>query len=215
MSARRRAELLAFARGTGAVVVEDDYDGEFRLEGSPLPALRTLDAADVVCYVGTFSKCMLPSLRLGFVIPPAWMRDAVTAAKNCADWHCPTATQLGVAAFMQEGHLARHIRRMRGIYAARKHHLWSSLEADFAGLLTPVPSSYGMHVCALTTNGLEVEQLCARMRVDGVALHSLSRYYAGTATSAGLVFGLGTSDEAAITRGLRSLRKAATGSFMP
>ena len=215
MSARRRAELLAFARGTGAVIVEDDYDGEFRLEGSPLPALRTLDAADVVCYVGTFSKCMLPSLRLGFVIPPEWMRDAVTVAKNCADWHCPTATQLGVAAFMQEGHLARHIRRMRGIYASRKHHLWRKLETDFAGLLTPVPSSYGMHVCALTTNGFEVEQLCARVRADGVELHSLSRYYAGTATRVGLVFGLGTSDEAAINRGLRSLRKAANGSFMP
>jgi len=66
-----------------------------------------------------------------------------------------------------------------------------------------------MHVCALTTNGLEVEQLCARVRADGVALHSLSRYYAGTATRTGLVFGLGTSDEAAINRGLRSLRKAA------
>jgi len=213
MSARRRAELLAFARSTGAVIVEDDYDGEFRLEGSPLPALRTLDAADVVCYVGTFSKCMLPSLRLGFVIPPAWMRDALTAAKNCADWHCPTATQLGVAAFMHEGHLARHIRRMRGIYAARKHHLWRSLEADFAGLLTPVPSGYGMHVCALATNGLDVEQLCARAHADGVELHSLSRYYIGTATRAGLVFGLGTSDEAAIDRGLRSLRKAANGSL--
>ncbi|RQP23418.1 MocR-like pyridoxine biosynthesis transcription factor PdxR [Piscinibacter terrae] len=213
MSARRRAELLAFARSTGAVVVEDDYDGEFRLEGSPLPALRTLDAADVVCYVGTFSKCMLPSLRLGFVIPPAWMLDAATAAKNCADWHCPTATQLGVAAFMQEGHLARHIRRMRGIYAARKQHLWRSLEADFAGLLTPVPSSYGMHVCALTTNGLDVEPLCAHLRADGVELHSLSRYHLGTPTRAGLVFGLGTSDEAAINRGLRLLRKAANGLF--
>jgi GntR family transcriptional regulator/MocR family aminotransferase len=208
LSAERRAQLLAFARDTGAVVVEDDYDGEFRLEGAPLPALRTLDAADAVCYVGTFSKCMLPSLRLGFLIAPAWMRDALTLAKNCADWHCPMATQVGVAAFMQEGHLARHVRRMRGLYAARRRHLQSRLEADFADWLTPVPSTYGMHVCALAEHGLDVEPLCARVRAEGVELHSLDRYFAGTPDRAGLIFGLGLANEAAIDRGLRALHKA-------
>lgn len=209
MSARRRDQLLAFARDSGAAVIEDDYDGEFRLDGSPLPALRTLDASEVVCYVGTFSKCMLPSLRLGFVVAPAWMRDALTAAKNCADWHCPTATQVGVAAFMREGHLARHVRRMRGIYAARKDYLLRRLECDFADVLAPVPSSYGMHLCAFATNGIDVDQLCTRLRADGVQMHSLRRYYAGTPMRAGLVFGLGTADEAAIDRALRSLRRAA------
>jgi GntR family transcriptional regulator/MocR family aminotransferase len=156
---------------------------------------------------------MLPSLRLGFVVAPAWMRDALTAAKNCADWHCPTATQVGVAAFMQEGHLARHVRRMRGLYAARKDHLLRGLAADFADVLAPVPSSYGMHVCAFAANGIDVDHLCARLRADGVQMHSLSRYYAGTPARRGLVFGLGTADEAAIDRALRALRRAANGSF--
>jgi GntR family transcriptional regulator/MocR family aminotransferase len=209
MSVRRRAQLLALARDTGAVIVEDDYDGEFRLEGAPVPALRTLDAADAVCYVGTFSKCMLPSLRLGFVVVPAWMRNAVTAAKNCSDWHCPTATQIGVAAFIREGHLARHVRRMRGIYAARKRHLLRILEADFADLLEVVHSNYGMHVCALARETADVEEWCARVREEGVVLHSLLRYHAGTPARQGLVFGLGTMDEKMIERGLRVLRNAA------
>jgi GntR family transcriptional regulator / MocR family aminotransferase len=214
MSVRRRAQLLAWARDTGAVIIEDDYDGEFRLEGSPLPALRTLDAADAVCYVGTFSKCMLPSLRLGFVVVPAWMRAAVTAAKNCTDWHCPMATQIGVAAFIREGHLARHVRRMRGIYAARKRHLLRILETDFPDLLSVVHSTYGMHVCALSADGLDVEELCALVRREGVELHSLRRYYAGPPARSGLIFGLGTTNEGLIDRGLRSLRKAANTLLM-
>ncbi|HEY2404208.1 MAG TPA: PLP-dependent aminotransferase family protein, partial [Steroidobacteraceae bacterium] len=110
MSARRRRALIEFARRHNAVIVEDDYDGEFRFEGSPLPALRAHEASDVVFYVGTFSKCMLPSLRLGFIIAPDWARPALVAAKNCLDWHCSMPIQLGVAAFIAEGHLAHHVR---------------------------------------------------------------------------------------------------------
>jgi GntR family transcriptional regulator / MocR family aminotransferase len=116
MSARRRQALVAFARRRGAVIIEDDYDGEFRYEGSPLEALRTGDAEDVVCYVGTFSKCMLPSLRLGFIVAPGWALRSLISAKNCMDWHCPMPMQMGVARFIAEGHLERHVRRLRRIY---------------------------------------------------------------------------------------------------
>jgi len=208
MSARRRAALLAFAHERGSVIVEDDYDGEFRLAGSPLPALRTLAAVDAVCYVGTFSKCMLPSLRLGFVVPPSWMRDALVAAKNCADWHCPTALQAGVASFIRGGHLARHVRRMREVYARRKQRLVDRLQSNFAGRVAAVPSNYGMHVCAAVPDDWDVEKLCAQMSGAGVALHGLHRYYAGAASLAGLVFGLGVADEDAIDRGVRLLRRA-------
>ena len=105
MSTRRRKALVKFARNSGAVIVEDDYDGEFRYEGSPLEALRTSDAADVVFYVGTFSKCMLSALRLGFIIAPAWAMPTLVAAKNCLDWHCSTPVQMGVAGFIAEATL--------------------------------------------------------------------------------------------------------------
>jgi GntR family transcriptional regulator/MocR family aminotransferase len=106
MSKRRRKELVEFARLHEAVIVEDDYDGEFRFDGAPLEALRSSDSSDVVCYVGTFSKCMLSSLRLGFIVAPDWAIPALVAAKNSADWHCSTPVQLAVSNFIAEGHLA-------------------------------------------------------------------------------------------------------------
>src|ERR1700761_6786668 len=120
MSMRRREALIEFARKRNAVIIEDDYDGEFRYEGAPVPALRTGSAADVVFYVGTFSKCMLSALRLGFIVAPGCAIGTLTAAKNCLDWHCPTPVQNAVAAFIAEGHLTRHVRKMRGLYKERR-----------------------------------------------------------------------------------------------
>ena len=120
MSMRRRKALVEFARRRGAVIIEDDYDGEFRYDGSPLAALRIAEAADVVFYVGTFSKCMLSALRLGFIIAPAWAMRTLVAAKNCLDWHCSTPVQIGVAGFISEGHLTHHVRKMRAIYKKRR-----------------------------------------------------------------------------------------------
>jgi GntR family transcriptional regulator / MocR family aminotransferase len=139
MSARRRQALIEFARRHNAVIVEDDYDGEFRFEGSPLMALRAHQASDVVFYVGTFSKCMLPSLRLGFMIAPDWARPALVAAKNCLDWHCSMPIQLGVAAFIAEGHLARHVRKMRRVYQQRRQLLLQILDQDFSRWLEAIP----------------------------------------------------------------------------
>ena len=127
----------------GAVIVEDDYDGEFRYEGSPLEALRTPEAADVVFYVGTFSKCMLTALRLGFIVAPDWAMRTLVAAKNCLDWHCSTPVQMGVAGFIAEGHLTHHVRRMRDIYKQRRQLLLNAIEQDFSEWRNPFPRSTG------------------------------------------------------------------------
>ncbi len=207
MSPERRQALTAFARARGAVIVEDDYDGEFRYDGAPLAALRTADTADCVFYVGSFSKCMLSTLRLGFVVAPPWAMGALVAAKNASDWHCPVPLQKGVAAFIGEGLLDRHIRRMRPIYRRRRDVLMSALRDDFAPWLTPIVSSYGMHVTALAAPGLDVEGGAARVVGEGVKLHSLARYHLGAVTRQGLVFGLGAVDETQIRQGLAVLRK--------
>jgi GntR family transcriptional regulator/MocR family aminotransferase len=207
MSKRRRAALVSFARQHGAVIVEDDYDGEFRYDGNPLQSLRATDPADVVFYVGTFSKCMLPSLRLGFLVVPDWARRTLVAAKNCLDWHCSTPLQTGVSAFIAEGHLTHHVRKMRQIYKKRRQFVHDLLERDFAEWLEPIPSHYGMHVAAWARHGVDLEAAVEALASSSVKIHTLGRYHLGPSPRPGLVFGYGAVDLIGIERGLTALHK--------
>ncbi|WP_329955905.1 PLP-dependent aminotransferase family protein [Cupriavidus necator] len=137
LSLARRRALLAFARRHGAVVVEDDYDGEFRHGGRPLDALQTLDQDQLVWYVGTFSRSLFPGLRLGYAVVPPWARDAVVAAGQYTDWHSALLAQDTLAAFMAEGHLARHIRKMRAAYTGRRDRCWPRWRATAPGASPP------------------------------------------------------------------------------
>jgi GntR family transcriptional regulator/MocR family aminotransferase len=208
MSMQRRKALIEFARSHGAVIIEDDYDGEFRYEGSPLEALRSSDAADVVFHVGTFSKCMLPSLRLGFVIAPGWAMRTLVAAKNCLDWHCSTPVQMGIAGFISEGHLTHHVRKMRQIYKQRRKLIMKSLEEDFAEWLDPIPSFYGMHVAAVARTSVDLDRVTETLQHNNMKIHAFSRYFLGPQTKAGLIFGYGAVDLPEIKQGLSLLRKA-------
>jgi len=207
MSMRRRASLIDFARRRGALIVEDDYDGEFRYEGTPLQALRTSEAADVVFYVGTFSKCMLPSLRLGFIVAPVWALQSLIAAKNCLDWHCATPIQTVVAGFIQDGHLRRHVRRMLGIYKRRRQQVLDSIRGELSEWLTPVPSLYGMHVAAAAHSPVDLDRVAEESLAENVKLHAFSRYYLGPQTRQGLIFGFGTAGLSEIAGGISRLRK--------
>jgi GntR family transcriptional regulator/MocR family aminotransferase len=205
MSKRRRAALVEFARRNGAVIVEDDYDGEFRFGEKPLQSLRATDAADVVFYVGTFSKCMLPSLRLGFLVVPDWARRTLVAAKNCLDWHCSMPLQMAVSAFITEGQLARHVRKMRQIYGERRQLLFRLLKRDFADWLEPIPSLYGMHVAAWARDELDLNTAVEALADRSVKIHTLERYQLKQSPRSGLVFGYGAVDLAQIERGLAEL----------
>jgi len=209
MSAKRRAELLAFARKHGAVIIEDDYDGEFRYDGTPLQALRSAASADDVFYVGTFSKCMFPALRLGFTVAPRWAMPALVTAKNCLDWHCPTLTQMAVAGFIAEGHLASHVRKLRGVYRKRRNLIREILQSEFADELAPVESHYGMHVAASSLlPKRRLDSVTAKLLASNVHLHAFERYFFGAPTSDGLVFGYGAIDRQGIEQGLAALRRA-------
>ena len=148
MSAVRRIELLARARALGAVVIEDDYDGEFLFNPHPQDALHALDCDERVFYVGTFSKSLFPSLRKGFLVTPAWAREALLDVKRSTDTHCDGLTQSTLAAFIAEGHLARHIRRMRPIYAQRRQALVRGLEQHLGQWLQVLPGDAGLHLSA-------------------------------------------------------------------
>jgi GntR family transcriptional regulator/MocR family aminotransferase len=206
MSARRRAALLKFAHIHGAVIIEDDYDAEFRFEERPLDALQTLDRSESVFYVGTFSKSLFPGLRLGFIAAPRWSRHALVAAKHVADWHCPTLSQATLAAFITEGHLARHIRRMRRVYGARHRTLVQMLQRDFGHWLRPVASVAGLHVTALCSGSADVAAFVEHACELGIHITPLRAYQLGRARSAGLVFGYGAIEERRIVEGLGRLQ---------
>jgi GntR family transcriptional regulator / MocR family aminotransferase len=148
MSLRRRTALLAWAGRRGAVIVEDDYDTEFRLGGRPLDPLQSLDRTGRVIYVGSFSKVLLPTLRLGFLIAPATLQPALHAARQLSDWHGELATQAALARFIDEGLLARHVRKVAREYADRYARIADVLERRCARWLRLIPAAAGMHVAA-------------------------------------------------------------------
>jgi GntR family transcriptional regulator/MocR family aminotransferase len=209
MSLPRRMALLAWAERHGGAIVEDDYDSEFRYSGRPIEPLQTLDQHGRVLYVGTFSKTMLPTLRLGFVVVPEPLVEAVRAAKFVADWHTPLPTQAALAGFIDQGYLARHIRRMRRVYQER-HQLVVGILADrFSDRLKLVPSSTGLHVTATVPGATpaELEALLERALAAGVALLPLSTWDAGPPSQPGLVLAYGAIPTARIEEGLRRLRR--------
>jgi GntR family transcriptional regulator/MocR family aminotransferase len=207
LSMERRVALLEFARTRGAVVIEDDYDGEFRFGGRPLDALQTLDRAESVFYVGTFSKSLFPGIRVGFIVAPSWAREALLAAKECADGQSPVVIQEALADFIAEGHLGRHVRRMRQVYGARRAALLEGIQRMPRPWLEPVPSSAGLHVAAFTSPGADADAVVRRALEQGVGLRSISEFYVGKAKRAGLVFGLGLITEDEIGEALGALSR--------
>jgi GntR family transcriptional regulator/MocR family aminotransferase len=207
MSLARRSQLLEHARQHDAVVIEDDYDGEFRFGGRPLDALHSLDGHGRVFYVGTFSKVMFPALRVGFVVAPPWARERLAAALHATQGAPPLLTQLALAAFIREGHLARHVRRMQRIYAGRRDALLQAIEQYAEGLLIPLPSAAGLHVSAMLAPPF-VAYETARMAAEaGIALEALDRSGQRRLRYNGLTFGLGLIGDDEVAAGVRALVK--------
>ena len=207
LSPRRRTALLEHAQRCGAVIIEDDYDGEFRFGGRPLDALQTLDRGASVFYVGTFSKCLFSAIRLGFVVAPPWARRALVAARQCADWCGNTLAQDTLAAFITGGHLARHVRKMRNIYGARRQVLLERLQRDFGRWLVPIESSAGLHLTVRTASAADADAIAAQALALGLGVRSLGDFYTGRQTVPGLALGYGSIDEQGIAEGLARLRR--------
>ncbi|MBW8739286.1 MAG: PLP-dependent aminotransferase family protein [Streptomyces turgidiscabies] len=206
MSLRRRTALLRWARRHGAAVIEDDYDSEFRFGGRPVETLQSLDRDGNVIYVGSFSKVMLPSLRVGFLVAPAPLRAALRTAKYTADWHTAVPAQAALARFVDDGLLARHIRRMQHTYATRYQTITRALTDHFGELAELVPSAAGLHVTTFTRGRLADPKALAdragRVRASGVAVHTLAEVAANRSARPGFVFGFGSIGAPDIEGGL-------------
>jgi GntR family transcriptional regulator/MocR family aminotransferase len=210
MSLPRRMALLAWAGERNAAVIEDDYDSEFRFGGRPLESLQGLDRAGRVIYVGTFSKSLLPALRLGYLVAPPSLHGALAQAKFLTDWHSSLPSQAALAQFIDEGLFARHVRRMRTEYESRQEAILDALAGD--DVMTPLPSAAGMHVTVLLPQTAPVDTLPVARKAWAaeVALHPLSDFYAGAPPRAGLVLGYGAIERDRITDGLARLRGCVT-----
>ena len=208
MSLPRRLALLAWAQRHGVAIVEDDYDSEFRFHDRPIEPLHLLDTAGRVIYVGTFSKTLLPTLRLGFVVTPPSLTTAVQKAKYLADWHTAQLAQVVLAQFLNDGGFARHIRKMRGIYRVRHEMITHALTHELAKHLDLIPSAVGLHVAALARK-LSVDEISAvarRASAAGVEVPELARVSIVTPRRAGLVLGYGAIPTSQVAEGLRRLR---------
>lgn len=207
----RRVALLEWAARNDAVVIEDDYDSEYRFGSRPLDPLQRLDADGRVVYVGTFSKTMLPALRLGFVVAPPGLLPALRHAKRLSDWHNDVVTQRAMARFLDSGGFARHVRQATRVYEER-HGLLVAQAADLLPGFVPVPSAAGLHLALLAAEGSEEpavdgRRVAERAAVAGVSVQPVSRFRAGAGAD-GLLLGFGGIPAEQIPDGLRTLAQA-------
>ncbi|CAI8894334.1 PLP-dependent aminotransferase family protein [Pseudomonas soli] len=191
MAAPRREALLARAAELGALIIEDDYDCEFRYQGPAAEALQRMDRHGLVAYVGTFSKTLLPELRLGYAVLPPAVLQAACVAKHLSDWHSPTLQQWALARFLAEGHLNKHIRRCHEVYSARRERILARLDGDLAPWFDAVPASAGFHLSALAKPGVDVELLISLARKVEVGLYSLAPFFSEAPVRPGLLLGFG------------------------
>jgi GntR family transcriptional regulator / MocR family aminotransferase len=175
MSLARRLALLAWASEHGGWIVEDDYDGELRYAGPPLPALKSLDRSERVIYAGSFSKVLFPGLRLGYLVLPSGLVDRFAAASQLLQGGQAELSQRVVAAFMREGHFARHLRRMRALYARRRAALAAALEDAFGTNVSISLQGGGMHLLARFALDVADTELAARAMRAGLAPTPLSQ----------------------------------------
>jgi GntR family transcriptional regulator / MocR family aminotransferase len=207
MSLQRRTKLLAWAERRSAVVIEDDYDSEFRYDGRPLDPLQSLDRSGRVIYVGSFSKVLLPTLRIGFLIAPGSLQPALRAAKQLTDWQGELPTQAALARFIDQGLLARHIRKVSREYAKRYAQITDSLENHFTRWVRLIPAPSGLHLAAEARPGNPVDfaQVVHRAQERGLRTQPLSDFYVGTPDRHGLVIGYGAIPTSRIGEGMRRL----------
>jgi GntR family transcriptional regulator/MocR family aminotransferase len=208
MSLARRLALLEWASTASVWLLEDDYDSEFHYAGRPLAALQGLDRAGCVIYIGTFSKVLFPALRLGYLIVPPALVEAFIRARAAADMHSPALDQAALAEFMREGHFARHIRRMRALYAERQAILIDAAARDLAGLLDLQPAATGMHLLGWLPAGVDDRVAAERAGACGVRVLPLSWLRIEPAERGGLLLGYAAANEREIRDGVRRLARA-------
>lgn len=208
MPLTRRLELLDWARGAGAVIIEDDYDSEYRYAGRPLAALQGLDGDGRVIYIGTFSKVMFPGLRLGYLVAPKDLVEAFRGLRQLVDSHPSSVAQAALADFISEGYLAAHVRRMRALYAKRQAAMVAELRKRLGGRLSVSPDESGMHLIGYLDDAVDDVALSKAAVDRGVVVAALSRLYIDAPPRKGLMLGYAGVAEPTMRRAVATLAGA-------
>jgi len=208
MPAERRMALLNWARRARSILIEDDYDSEYRFEGRPIPALQGLDRNGSVIFLGSFNKVLFPSLRLGYVVSPPALLDSLLALRLGVDFYPPNLDQAVLCDFITEGHMGRHIRRMRDMYAVRLSSLQFEARKYLGGLLDISPIHAGLNTVAFLRNGILSKQAEEAAANNGIEALGLDRFSLNNKIAEGLLLGFAAFDEDQIHRGVVSLASA-------
>jgi GntR family transcriptional regulator/MocR family aminotransferase len=206
LSPQARAAVLTWAQRTGALILEDDYDAEYRYDRAPIGAMQGLDPGRVA-YAGTASKTLAPGFRLGWLILPPELVEPFAEAKLLADRGSPILDQLTFADFLSRGEFDRHLRRMRPIYRSRRDVLLTAL-ARHLPELEPAGIAAGLHLVAWLPHGLDEATVIAAAAREGVAVAGVSPYRLSPASRGGLIFGYSNLSERAIADGIIRLARA-------
>jgi GntR family transcriptional regulator/MocR family aminotransferase len=208
MSLERRMAVLKWASRTGAFVIEDDYDSEYRFEGTPVPSLQSLDNHSNVILVGSFGKTLFPSLRLGYVVLPSSLVDCFMAFRHRTDFRNTTIDQAVLCEFIAEGHLARHLRRMRELYGSRLAALIDGGKRHLSGMLQISNVRAGLYTIGFLTNGMSSQQAEKAAALRGIETLGVDRYTFKRPDPNGLVLGFAAYPEPAIEKALIQLARA-------
>lgn len=208
LSAGRRIQLLNWAQRADAWIIEDDYDSEYRFAAKPITSLQGLDTDDRVIYIGTFSKVLFPSLRMGYLVLPQDLVAAFRAVRDAGDIFPPALYQRALTDFIRNGGFARHIRKMRGIYAIRRERTIAALERYLAGVVEICGGAAGLHLVARLPPGMDDQAAAGRAAAAGIACTPLSVCCLEQKGAGGLILGYGGVDAERIDDAVRRLAKA-------
>lgn len=208
MSLERRMQVLKWASRTGAFIIEDDYDSEYRFEGRPVPALQGLDRTSNVIFIGTFTKLMFPSLRLGYVVCPPSLVDRFVAFRRQTEFRFLSLDQAVLCDFIVDGHFGRHLRRMRNLYASRLEALIDGGRRHLNGLLEISSVRAGLYTTAFLKNGMSSRRAERVAAAKGIETRALDRFTLRRPDPKGLLLGFAAFDEETIDKGLVQLAGA-------
>ncbi len=211
MSLQRRLQLLAWAKKFDTPIFEDDYDSEFRFSGRPIPAMQGLDHGEKVIFCGSFNKVMFPSLRLGYLVVPRNLVEVFAQTKAMTTRHPSLLDQAVLCDFMEQGHLGRHLRRMRKIYEERYTILLSAAEQHLADYLELAKIGAGLQTIGRLRVNLSAEAVAQRAALQDIDVVPLSRYCHSATIPEGLQIGFAAVHEKETQRGVVKLASVFAG----